>query len=75
MLSKSDRVPLSTIEARILRFGPLTTTQLKQHFHVSQCSSLSDRLKDSKMLKSVHKTQQILLWYHVDGRKPEGITE
>lgn len=75
MLSRNDRVPLSAIEARILRFGPLTTTQLKQHFNVSRCSSLCDRLKDSKMLKSVHKTQQILLWYHVDGRKPEGVTE
>lgn len=75
MLRRTESTPLTEIEARILRFGPLTSAQIKQHFGASPGSNLCDRLNQSKVLRQFHKTRQKLLWYHIDGRKPEGVTE
>ena len=75
MLHKADRISLETIENHVLRFGPLSSTQIKKQFALAEHTSLLYRLKKSLVLKHFCKGDagQMWTWYHVDGHKPEGI--
>ena len=80
MSRKAERLNMQDVEAYILRFGPLTSPQIRTHFG---CDSGNFRsiMKKSKVLRSSTKGSgtysrfRSLIWYHIDGNKPEGVTE
>lgn len=80
MARKAESIPLSDIESYILRFGPLSSAQINDHFGFAH-HSLGTRLKKSIVLKSImvpchqYRKGRTWVWWHINGNKPEGVTE
>ena len=74
MQRKSERIDMERIESYLQKFGPLATAQLATHFGLSGHHSLNERMKLSSKIRFIRLGNSMkLLWYHVDGRKPEVI--
>lgn len=81
MRSKREQVSMEHVIAYLLRFGPLTSGQVNQHFGDNHSGGLIDKMKREPQLKHlllrnhVSTGKRTLLWYHVEGRKPKEIEE
>ena len=81
MVRKSERLDMQRVENYIKAFGPLPTRLIASHFGCSGFSDLNRKMRNLPTLKSIYKSgylgrgNRTLVWYHVDGIKPEGAIE
>ncbi len=80
MRSKREQINMEHVVAYVLRFGPLTSAQVNSHFGENHSGALVGKMKREPQLKhlllrNVSTGKRTLLWYHIEGRKPEGVME
>lgn len=75
MARANERIDMQKVESHVLKFGPLTTQQVSKQFGVARHTSLTCKLKLVPTLKSIRSGKAGLVWYHINGVKPEGVTE